>query len=214
MFPVVNQTYATLDAAANPSSTTEPENYAQQFFDAQAITTAVQNITTFFQGNPSQFFSNFPYNGQFPANQYFTIWQALATFYFVASDTADATGGAATSPLHDLGNILFTCGASYLLTLNQKKYGPIPLYNLGCAGGVTGLLAAASEAATVGVNVVASSVANNGIIGKGWCYANNLILQPMTPFAVNVALAVAPTITQTPVNLAIALDGTHSRKIQ
>lgn len=214
MFPVVNQTYATLDSAANPSSTTEPENFAHQIFDAQSIVSGTTNLLNFFQGNASQFLSNFPFNGMFPANQYFTIWQALATFYFVAADTGSATGGAAGSALHDLGVILFTQAATWLLTINSKKYGPIPLYNLGCAGGVTGLLASASEAATVGTNVVASAVANNGIIGKGWCYANNLVLQPMTPFSGVVQMITAPTFVQTPINLAIGFDGTQSRKVQ
>lgn len=212
MFPVVNQTYATLDAAANPSSTTEPENFAHQFFDTQSITSGTTTLLNYFGGNQNTFQSNYPFNGMLPANQYFTIWSALATFLLAITDTQSATVPSATSGYFDLATVMFTQLAQYLLTINEKKYGPIPLYMVQSGGGITGAVSDAGQG-TSG-DVTQSTAPINGIIGNGWCYANNLVLQPMTRWAVTVSLAAAPTLTNTPLKVAVGMNGTYSRKVQ
>lgn len=177
------------------------------FFDTEPITNAQQAVNNFFvlaNAPGDQTITNMPAQGQLPDGWVFDVQRVYATFLVLpfAIAAAGVTGAAG-----DLANVLNTCRATVEFTYNSKSYGVRPLRSLPPDGQVQAF-SEATNAATNGREV--AWVAPVGGIAP---YLAGLRIQPKTQFKLAVTLAVAPTITTSPLNLYIGLCGRLYRKV-
>ena len=202
---VVARTRPALARAANPQSAKEPEALPWVLFDTQAWTTAVTTTQTYFTAvQNDKTLGNMEGPGQLPDPQYFEVHYIGCDFLLPEQFLVAA---AATGPITDIIQFLFTQRGIWTFNISNKRVGPFPLSFLHASGGPTGFLA--TNSATVGK----LEYANNGIFDGGFCVGGALLIPPKVSFDVTVQLAAAPTLTNTPLNVRIWMAGALYRRV-
>jgi len=202
---VVARTRPALARAANPQSAKEPEALPWVLYDTQAWTTALTTTQTYFTAvQNDKTLGNMEGPGQLPDPQYFEVHYIGCDFLLPEQFLVAA---AATGPITDIIQFLFTQRGIFTFNISNKRVGPFPLSFLHASGGATGFLA--TNSATVGK----LEYANNGIFDGGFCVGGALLIPPKVSFDITVALAGVPTLTNTPLNVRIWMAGALYRRV-
>src|SRR5712671_3932176 len=202
---VVARTRPALARAANPQSAKEPEALPWVLYDTQAWTTALTTTQTYFTAvQNDKTLGNMEGPGQLPDPQYFEVHYIGCDFLLPEQFLVAA---AATGPITDIIQFLFTQRGIFTFNISNKRVGPFPLSFLHASGGATGFLA--TNSATVGK----LEYANNGIFDGGFCVGGALLIPPKVAFDITVALAGVPTLTNTPLNVRIWMAGALYRRV-
>jgi len=202
---VVARTRPALARAANPQSAKEPEALPWVLFDTQAWTTAVTTTQTYFTAvQNDKTLGNMEGPGQLPDPQYFEVHYIGCDFLLPEQFLIAA---AATGPITDILQFLFTQRGIFTFNISNKRVGPFPLSFLHASGGATGYLT--TNSATVGK----LEYANNGIFDGGFCVGGALLIPPKVSFDITVQLAAVPTLTNSPLNVRIWMAGALYRRV-
>ena len=202
---VVARTRPALARAANPQSAKEPEALPWVLFDTQAWTTAVTTTQTYFTAvQNDKTLGNMEGPGQLPDPQYFEVHYIGCDFLLPEQFLVAA---AATGPITDILQFLFTQRGIFTFNISNKRVGPFPLSFLHASGGATGYLT--TNSATVGK----LEYANNGIFDGGFCVGGALLIPPKVSFDITVQLAAVPTLTNSPLNVRIWMAGALYRRV-
>jgi hypothetical protein len=202
---VVARTRGVLARDANPQSAAQPEALPWVLYDTQAWTTAVTTNQTYFTAiQNDKTLGNMEGPGQLPDPQYFEVHYIGCDFLVPGQFLVAA---AATGPMTDIIQFLFTQRGTFEFNISNKRVGPFPLSFLHASGGVTGYFA--SNSATVGK----LEYANNGVFDGGFCVGGSILIPPKVSFDITLRLAAAPTLTNTPLNVRVWQAGALYRRV-
>jgi len=202
---VVARTRPALARAANPQNAKEPEALPWILYDTQAWTTAATTTQTYFTAvQNDKTLGNMEGPGQLPDPQYFEVHYIGCDFLLPEQFLVAA---AATGPITDIIQFLFTQRGIWTFNISNKRVGPFPLSFLHASGGPTGFFT--SNSATVGK----LEYANNGIFDGGFCVGGALLIPPKVSFDITVQLAAVPTLTNSPLNVRIWMAGALYRRV-
>lgn len=140
--------------------------------------------------------------GQFPAPQVFDIhglfcdlWTALGV----------STGATTVGNANDLYLLLFTGRPRWILTIQQKNYGPYPLTTLHATGAPVAFLSST-------VATVSQQFASNDR-SPGWNYNGSITIPAQTSFQFNITWQAAQDITAD-WRVRISMSGKLSRAVK
>jgi len=202
---VVARTRGVLARDASPQSASQPEALPWVLFDTQAWTTAVTTNQTYFTAiQNDKTLGNMEGPGQLPDPQYFEVHYIGCDFLVPQQFLVAA---AATGPMTDIIQFLFTQRGTWEFNISNKRVGPFPLSFLHASGGVTGYFA--TNSATVGK----LEYANNGVFDGGFCVGGSILIPPKVSFDITLRTAVAPTLTNTPLNVRVWMAGALYRRV-
>ena len=194
------------NAKAIPRSGRDPEAIWHFAFDVKTYTSAATTTLNFFDSTNvgNDFLSNMELPGQFPAPQVFDIHGIFCDMWAPAAGVS--TNAATLGNLNDIMLLMFVGNPIWLLTFQQKKYGPYPLSTL---HGTNSPVSALSQT----VAAVSQQQATNDSRGPGWSYNGSITIPANTAFQFNVRWQAAQTLTANWL-IRIGLSGKLSRAVK
>jgi hypothetical protein len=191
---IVAYSNAELQALSGPQQAGEPQTIPWILFDSQSYvsgTTTQLNFYQAVQADPT--LGNVPQPASLDTPKYFAIESAGVDILLLPAAQA---GHAATGPINDVAQLLFSGRGILTFTYQNKAYGPWPLSAFQASGGPTGFgWATMTAEAQV-------SYANNGIpTGEGWGMNQQIILRPNAAFKWALQVAAALTLAAGNTNL-------------
>lgn len=168
------------------------ESYPDIKYDRQTFPQAggVARLA-FYTAVGAQNVTNMEAAGQFPAPQWFQLFQVCVTPMAAGPSniTTPASGTNQTGILNDWDLLTKTQGAILNLAIAKKQYGPWPLLaHHGLGGGASGFITQA--AATTGQQTVSNGPADGGFGPQG-----EIIIPPNVGFTVSIDLTAAQALT-------------------
>jgi hypothetical protein len=189
---------------AIPPSGRSPEAIWHLIYDTKVYTDNATTTLNFFDAvNVGTLdLSNMEVAGQFPAPQVFDIHGIFADLWTAAGVSTSAT---TVGNLNDIMLLLFVGRPRWLLTIQQKNYGPYPLISLHGLG---------SPVATLSQTVatVTQQQATNDRT-PGWNYNGSITIPAQTAFQFNVTWAAAQDLTAD-WRIRISMTGKLSRAVK
>lgn len=146
--------------------------------------------------------SNMELPGQFPAPQIFDIHGVMCDLWTAAGVS---TGATTVGNANDIYLLMFTGRPRWLLTLQQKTYGPYPLTTLHGTGAP--IVNVSSTVATVSQQTASNDRS------PGWNYNGSITIPPQTAFQFNVTWIAAQDLTAD-WRIRIAMSGKLSRAVK
>lgn len=202
---VVARTRGALVREAQPTSAQQPEALPWILYDTQPWTTAVTTVQTYFTTvQNDKTLGNMEGPGQLPDPQFFEVHYIGCDFLLPQQFAAVA---AATGPMTDILQFLWTQRGTFEFNISNKRMGPFPLSFLHASGGVTGYFA--TNSATTGK----LEYANNGVFDGGFCVGGAVLIPPKVSFDITVRTAAAPTLNTSPLNVRVWQAGALYRRV-
>jgi hypothetical protein len=146
--------------------------------------------------------SNMELPGQFPAPQIFDIHGIMCDLWTAAGVSTSATN---TGNANDIMLLLFTGRPRWLLTLQQKTYGPYPLTTLHGTGSPQVFIGSSD-----GAEILQQATTDRS---PGWNYNGSITIPPQTAFQFNVTWTAAQDLTAD-WRIRIAMSGKLSRAVK
>ena len=196
--------FAVENQKAIPQSGRSPEAIWHLIYDTKVYTDNATTSLNFFDSTNvgTLDLSNMELPGQFPAPQVFDIHGIFCDLWTAApvSTSADNTGN-----INDTMLLMFVGRPRWILTIQQKNYGPYPLRTLHGLGApkVFGFSSDGAE--------ILQQAANDN--SPGWNYNGSLTIPANTAFQFNVTWAAAQNLTAD-YRLQIAMTGKLSRAVK
>lgn len=171
---------------AIPPSGRSPEAIWHVIYDTKVYTdNSTVSLNFFDSANVGTLdLTNMELPGQFPAPQIFDIHGVMCDLWTAAGVSTSATN---TGNINDIYLLVFVGRPRWLLTLQQKAYGPYPLTTLHGSGAPT-VFGFSSDGAEI--LQVASSDRT-----PGWNYNGSITIPPQTAFQFNITWAAAQDLT-------------------
>jgi len=202
-FPVKALTRGQLEAIAYPQSAGQPEAIPWVFYDTRSYVSAATQQLTFFQTTQAGDLSNMQAAGQLPDPQWFQAYYFTLDVLNRPSQTADNTGS-----LDDLVQLLLAGRGRWLLTLQDKQYGPFPLSTLGSS---SELRAAISSDGAAAANAFQYGSADPD---GTFCWDGSLVIPPKVGFNIQLVWPAALTLEEGDTNLRFNMHGTLYRSVK
>lgn len=189
---------------AIPPSGRSPEAIWHMVYDTKVYTdNATVSLNFFDAANVGTLdLSNMELPGQFPAPQVFDIHGVFCDMWTAAGVSTSATN---TGNINDIMLLLFVGRPRWILTIQQKNYGPYPLSTLHGTGAPK-VFGFSSD----GAEILQQAAADNC---PGWNYNGSLTVPANTAFQFNVTWAAAQDITAD-WRIRIAMTGKLSRAVK
>lgn len=189
---------------AIPVSGTSPEAIWHLIYDTKVYTdNSTVSLNFFDSANVGTLdLSNMEIAGQFPAPQIFDIYGIFCDLWTAAGVSTNA---ATAGNVNDIYLLMFTGRPRWLLTIQQKNYGPYPLPSLHALGAPRAFLSQT-------VATVSQQFASNDNC-PGWNYNGSITIPPQTAFQFNITWAAAQDLTAD-WRVRIAMTGKLSRAVK
>lgn len=191
---IVPYTFQELQGLASPQQAGQPQAVPWLYFDTQSYVSGTTTSLNFYQAvQADPTLGNIPQPASLDTPKYFAI---ESCGFDVLLRPAAQAGHAATGPIDDIAQLLFSGRGILSFTFQNKAYGPWMLSAFQASGGPTGYgWATMTAEAQV-------SYANNGIVnGEGWGMNQQIILKPNAAFKWALAVAAAITLAAGNTNL-------------
>lgn len=196
--------FATEAAKAIPPSGRSPEAIWHLVYDTKTYTDNATTSLNFFDSTNvgTLDLSNMEIAGQFPAPQVFDIHGVFVDMWTAAPVSTSATN---TGNINDIYLLLFVGRPRWLLTIQQKNYGPYPLASLHGLGApkVFGFSSDGTE--------ILQAASNDNC--PGWNYNGSITIPPQTAFQFNITWAAAQDLTAD-WRIRVAMTGKLSRAVK
>lgn len=192
------------NAKAIPPSGRSPEAIWHVVYDTKVYTdNSTVSLNFFDSANIGTLdLSNMEAAGQFPAPQVFDIHGIFCDLWTAAGVSTNA---ATPGNVNDIYLLLFVGRPRWLLTIQQKNYGPYPLASLHGLGAPVAFLSST-------VATVSQQFASNDR-SPGWNYNGSITIPAQTSFQFNVTWAAAQDLTAD-WRVRIAMSGKLSRAVK
>lgn len=196
--------FAVENQKAIPPSGRSPEAIWHLIYDTKVYTdNATTSLNFFDSANVGTLdLSNMELPGQFPAPQVFDIHGIFCDLWTAAGVSTNA---ATAGNVNDIMLLLFVGRPRWLLTIQQKNYGPYPLRALHGLNAPVGLLSQT-------VATVSQQQATNDR-SPGWNYNGSITVPANTAFQFNVTWAAAQDLTAD-WRVQISMTGKLSRAVK
>lgn len=198
------QPFAVENQKAIPPSGRSPEAIWHMIYDTKTYTDNTTVSLNFFDSTNvgTLDLSNMELPGQFPAPQVFNIHGIFCDLWTAAGVSTSAT---VTGNINDIMLLLFVGRPRWLLTLQQKGYGPYPLRALHGTGApqVFGFSSDGAE--------IAQQAASDR--SPGWNYNGSITIPSNTAFQFNVTWAAVQDLTAD-WRIQISMTGKLSRAVK
>jgi len=176
MFPVQPYTKAQLREIVNPEAVPggNLECYTRGLYDTQTYVAAgsATNLEFFQVVNADKSLSNMEAGGQLPDPKHFNVWWMQCHVLLPESDAAAPTAWG------DLQSIVDIRRPRFVLFIEDKPYGEVPLISMPSAGGIHGF----GYTDGTGAGVVSHEYANNGAPTGGWWTGGQIWIPPKVNF--------------------------------
>lgn len=196
--------FAVENQKAIPPSGRSPEAIWHLIYDTKVYTdNSTVSLNFFDSANVGTLdLSNMELPGQFPAPQVFDIHGIFCDLWTAAgvSTSADNTGN-----INDIMLLLFTGRPRWILTIQQKNYGPYPLRALHGLG-APAVFGFSSD----GAEILQQAAADRS---PGWSYNGSLTIPANTAFQFNVTWQAAQDLTAD-WRIQISMTGKLSRAVK
>ena len=196
--------FAVENQKAIPASGRSPEAIWHLIYDTKVYTDNTTVSLNFFDSTNvgTLDLSNMELPGQFPAPQVFDIHGIFCDLWTAAGVSTSAT---VTGNINDLMLLMFVGRPRWILTIQQKNYGPYPLRTLHSLGApkVFGFSSDGAE--------ILQQAANDNC--PGWNYNGALTIPASTAFQFNVTWAAAQDLTAD-WRVQISMSGKLSRAVK
>lgn len=199
------RSFAAENQKAIPPSGRSPEAIWHLAYDTKTFTSASTISLSFFDSvNIGTLdLSNMEVGGQFPAPQVFDIFGLFCDLWAPAAGVS--TNAATSGNLNDIMLLIFVGRPRWLLTIQQKNYGPYPLAAL------HGLNAPVGNLSQTVATVSQQQAANDR--SPGWNYNGSITIPAQTAFQFVVVWAATQTLTANWL-IRIAMTGKLSRAVK
>lgn len=191
---------------AIPPSGRSPEAIWHLVYDTKTYTDNSTTSLNFFDSTNvgTLDLSNMEIAGQFPAPQIFNI-HGIFFDLWTAAPVSTAAGGV-TGNVNDVYLLIFVGRPRWLLTIQQKNYGPYPLASLHGLGAPIGF--------GYGTFTAEESLqfASNDRT-PGWNYNGSITIPPQTAFQFNITWAAAQDVTAD-YRMRVSMSGKLSRAVK
>lgn len=192
------------NAKAIPPSGRSPEAIWHVAYDTKIYTDNTTVSLNFFDSaNVGALdLSNMEAAGQFPAPQVFDIHGIFCDMWTAAGVSTSATN---TGNINDIMLLLFVGRPRWILTIQQKNYGPYPLVTLHGMG----------APAVFGFSSDGAEILQQAAMDRspGWNYNGSITIPAQTSFQFNITWAAAQDTTAD-WRLRIAMSGKLSRAVK
>jgi hypothetical protein len=198
------RSFAAENQKAIPPSGRSPEAIWHVIYDTKVYTDNSTVSLNFFDSTNvgTLDLSNMEVAGQFPAPQVFDIHGIFCDAWTAAGVSTSATN---TGNINDLMLLLFVGRPRWVLTIQQKNYGPYPLATLHGLGGPNAFGFSSDGAEILQVVTMDRS--------PGWNYNGSITIPAQTAFQFNITWAAAQDLTAD-WRIRIAMSGKLSRAVK
>jgi hypothetical protein len=189
---------------AIPPSGRSPEAIWHLIYDTKVYTdNATVSLNFFDSANVGVLdLSNMEVAGQFPAPQVFDIHGVFLDLWTAAGVS---TGATTVGNVNDIMLLLFVGRPRWILTIQQKNYGPYPLISLHGLGAPQ--VVVSQTVATVSQQQAANDRS------PGWNYNGSITIPAQTAFQFNITWAAAQDITAD-WRIRVSMTGKLSRAVK
>lgn len=198
------RSFAAENQKAIPPSGRSPEAIWHVAYDTKTYTDNSTTSLNFFDSTNvgTLDLSNMETAGQFPAPQVFDIHGIFCDMWTAVGVSTSAT---TVGNVNDIYLLLFVGRPRWLLTIQQKNYGPYPLDTLHGLGAPVAFLSST-------VATVSQQFASNDR-SPGWNYNGSITIPSQTSFQFNITWAAAQDLTAD-WRIRIAMSGKLSRAVK
>lgn len=189
---------------AIPPSGRSPEAIWHVAYDTKVYTDNATTTLNFFDSANVGVLdlSNMELPGQFPAPQIFDIHGIMCDLW---TAVGVSTGATTVGNANDIYLLLFTGRPRWILTVQQKNYGPYPLSTLHATGVPVTFISST-------VATVSQQIASNDR-SPGWNYNGSITIPPQTAFQFNITWQAVQDLTAD-WRVRIAMSGKLSRAVK